>query len=226
MGLDDGTEVALHGRIDRIDRYDTPDATYRRVVDYKSGSYASLDASGLWHGLQLQLILYLDAVTRNTGGAKPAGAFYFHLFDPLSKADETQTGAVDQDIQKQLQMDGVALSDTAILDAMDAGEPPVSIPAAVTKKGEVRKNAKALDEKHFNALMSHSRSKASGFAQRMLSGNIDIRPVKQGARESCEYCEYRAVCGYDPLARGAESTEIHTMPMEELADRLDGKHSE
>ncbi len=226
LRLSDDTEITLHGRIDRIDRYDTFDATYRRVVDYKSGAYASLDASQLWHGLQLQLVLYLDAVTKNTGRAKPAGAFYFHLFDPLSKADEAKSGAVDMDIQKQLQMDGVALSDTAILDAMDAGETPVSIPAAVSKKGEVRKNAKVLDDKHLDALMAHSRFRATGFAQRMLTGDIDIRPVKQGARESCDYCEYSAICGYDPQGRGAESTEIYTMTMEELAQRLDQESKE
>ena len=43
--LPDGTEITLHGRIDRIDRYDTPEASYRRVVDYKSGSNATLDAA-------------------------------------------------------------------------------------------------------------------------------------------------------------------------------------
>ncbi|HPJ02571.1 MAG TPA: PD-(D/E)XK nuclease family protein [Candidatus Limiplasma sp.] len=223
LHLPDGTEVSLHGRTDRIDRYDTPDAVYRRVVDYKSGTYASLDASQLWHGLQLQLILYLDAATRNKGDAKPAGAFYFHLFDPLSKADDTQAGAVDVDIQKQLQMDGVALSDTAILDAMDTGETPVSIPSAVTRKGELRKGAKVLDETHLSALMNHTRGKATAFAQGMLKGDITIRPVRQGARESCDYCDYRAICGYDPLARGAENTEIFSMSMEDLAGRLDSE---
>ncbi|MBE0601709.1 MAG: PD-(D/E)XK nuclease family protein, partial [Firmicutes bacterium] len=174
----------------------------------------------------LQLMIYMDAVTKNTSTAKPAGAFYFHLFDPLSKADEGEPDAVNRDIQKQLQMDGIALSDTAILEAMDAGETPVSIPSAVTKKGDVRKNAKVLDERHIDALMHHSRVRATGFAQRMLAGDIEIRPVKQGARESCDYCQYSAICGYDPLARGAQSTEIYTMSMEELAQRLDQETNE
>ncbi|MBE0601667.1 MAG: PD-(D/E)XK nuclease family protein, partial [Firmicutes bacterium] len=40
LRLPDGTQITLHGRIDRIDRCDRPDAVYRRVVDYKSGAYA------------------------------------------------------------------------------------------------------------------------------------------------------------------------------------------
>ncbi|MBN1778212.1 MAG: PD-(D/E)XK nuclease family protein [Clostridiales bacterium] len=223
LKLKDGTEITLHGRIDRIDSYQAKDAAYRRVVDYKSGA-ASADASAMWQGTQLQLMLYLDAVTRNTGEAKPAGAFYFHLFDPLSKADAEQEDAIKEDIQKQLQMNGVALMDTDVLQAMDAGDTQVSIPSAVTKTGAPRKKAKALDEKHLDALMDHSKLKAGQFAQRMFEGDISIHPVIHGVKSSCDYCEYRSICGYDPLARGAQATEIYKLEMEELAQRLDGEN--
>ena len=221
LRLPDGTEITLHGRIDRIDSYNTPDAVYRRVVDYKSGPYASLDAAQLWHGAQLQLMLYLDAVTRNTGEAKPAGAFYFHLFDPMSKADGDQPDAVNADIQKQLQMNGVALADYGVLKAMDGGEESVAIPAVLTQSGSVRKNAKALDADHLDALMRHAKGKAAQFSGRMLAGDIAVDPLKQGTKASCDYCEYRSICGYDPLARGAQGREIFSMSLEELAGRLD-----
>lgn len=222
LRLSDGTELSLHGRIDRIDSYSGGDAVYRRVVDYKSGPYAVLDGAELWHGLQLQLMLYLDAVTRSAGTAKPAGAFYFHLFDPMAKADaDAQTAAAD--IRKQLQMNGLALADDKVLAAMDAGEGAVAIPAAVTKSGELRKGAKALDEARLNALMDHTRGKARQFAQSMLDGEISVRPVVHGAKTSCDYCQYRSICGYDPLARGAKSTQIYSMSVEELSARLENK---
>lgn len=221
LKLPDGTEITLHGRIDRIDRYDSPDGVYRRVVDYKSGPYAALDAAELWHGAQLQLMLYLDAVTRDTGEAKPAGAFYFHMFDPMSKADGDQPDAVEADIRKQLQMNGVALADSDVLRAMDGGEESVSIPTTLTQSGAVRKNAKTLDLEHLDALMRHSKAKAAQFSGRMLAGDISVQPLKHGAKESCDYCEYRSICGYDPLARGAPGQEIFSMSLEELAERLD-----
>ena len=216
-----GTDITLHGRIDRIDRLDTPDGAYRRVVDYKSGSYAALDAAELWHGMQLQLMLYLDAVTRNTGEAKPAGAFYFHLFDPMSKADGNQPETVRADIQKQLQMNGIALADPAVLQAMDSGEENVAIPAAVTRWGAMRKNAKVLDAAHLDALINHARGKAAQFSVQMLAGDIAVQPVKHGVRDSCTYCAYRSICGYDPLAGGAQGREIFSISLDELAQKLD-----
>lgn len=221
LNLPDGTEITLHGRIDRIDRYDTPDAVYKRVVDYKSGPNATPDAAELWHGAQLQLMLYLDAVTRNAGDAKPAGAFYFHLFDPMSKVQTDQAEEIGADIQKQLQMNGISLADPDILRAMDGGEESVAIPSAIKQSGEMRKTAKALDASHLDALMDHAKGKAAQFSTQMLAGNIAIQPLKHGARESCEYCDYRPVCGYDPLARGARNTEILNVTLEELAERLD-----
>ena len=223
LQLSSGIEISLHGRIDRIDTFQTKNDTYRRVVDYKSGSYASVDASEVWHGLQLQLMLYLDAVTKNTGEAKPAGAFYFHLFDPMSMSETEQEDTIKADIQKQLQMNGVALKDNDVLHAMDAGDTSVSIPSVVTKAGTVRKNAKALDMKQMNALMDHSKQQAKEYAQKMMEGDITIQPVKHGAKTSCDYCQYRTICAFDPLARGAQGTEIYSMSIEELAARLDEK---
>lgn len=221
LRLANGTEITLHGRIDRIDRFDTAEASYRRVVDYKSGAYASLDAAELWHGTQLQLMLYLDAVTRNTGEAKPAGAFYFHLFDPLAKCDSDQPEAVNADIQKQLQMDGIALSEPQVLQAMDSGENAVSMPSPFTKTGALRKNAKALDTEHLEKLMQHAKHRAAQFSEQMLQGDISIQPVRHGQKDSCTYCDYRTICGYDPLACGVQSHEILNLTLEELAQRLD-----
>jgi ATP-dependent helicase/nuclease subunit B len=123
-------------------------------------------------------------------------------------------------------MDGIALADASVIQAMDTGETSVSIPPAINQSGAMRKNAKALDAKHLDALMIHSKAKAARFSERMLAGDITIMPVKHGARESCTYCDYRSICGYDPLARGAQETEIFSMSLEELAEHLDQETEE
>ena len=51
----------MRGRIDRVDRYETDESVYLRVVDYKSGAQ-SLDPARIWMGMQLQLLLYLEAM--------------------------------------------------------------------------------------------------------------------------------------------------------------------
>ena len=71
--------------------------------------------------------------------------------------------------------------------------------------------------------MDHSKTKAVEFSQRMLAGDISIQPVLHGSKASCDTCQYRSICGYDPLARGAQGKEIYAMSIEELTQHLDDR---
>ena len=64
------------------------DKVYVKVLDYKTGSKA-FDVVALYHGLQLQLMVYMDAAVKMTqkhypdSEVIPAGVFYYRLNDPL-----------------------------------------------------------------------------------------------------------------------------------------------
>lgn len=60
LTLHDGRKIALRGKIDRIDRWEGDEGVYLLVSDYKS-SHRDIDPTRLWYGLQLQLLLYLQA---------------------------------------------------------------------------------------------------------------------------------------------------------------------
>ena len=49
-----------NGKIDRVDTCEDGDCVYVKVIDYKTGS-KSFDVTALYHGLQLQLMVYMDA---------------------------------------------------------------------------------------------------------------------------------------------------------------------
>ena len=55
-----GEALNLRGRIDRMDILEEEDRVLVKIMDYKSGS-TSFDLSLLYHGLQLQLVVYMDA---------------------------------------------------------------------------------------------------------------------------------------------------------------------
>ena len=88
IGLDDGAQLRLKGRIDRMDLCEDEEKLYVKIIDYKSGG-TRFDLSALYYGLQLQLVVYLDAamelVGRSNPGKKlePAGIFYYNIQDPL-----------------------------------------------------------------------------------------------------------------------------------------------
>lgn len=52
--------IHLRGRIDRMDLCEDEEAVYVKIIDYKSGSTA-FDLTALYYGLQLQLVVYMDA---------------------------------------------------------------------------------------------------------------------------------------------------------------------
>ena len=69
----EGVEVVFQGgRIDRVDTMETDDGKlYVRVIDYKTGN-TSFDLVSLYHGLQLQLMVYMNAAREEQQQEKEA----------------------------------------------------------------------------------------------------------------------------------------------------------
>lgn len=219
LSLANGREVMLRGRIDRIDRYDAPDAVYLRVIDYKSAQQ-SLDAARTWWGLQLQLLLYLDVCTAAIENGKPAGAFYFYVADPLVESDTDLAPVVEAKLRDVFQLRGITLTDVEILNAMDSGETPCVLPPVYLKSGELRKNAKALDMAQFTALLAHAREVAASLADGLFGGRTEISPARDQSRAACDHCDFRAICHFDPDAPDAPFRDVPDMSMEQLRDEL------
>ena len=217
--LSNGREVALRGRIDRIDRYDTPDSVYLRVIDYKS-SQQNLDAARTWWGLQLQLLLYLDVCTRAIPGAKPAGAFYFYVADPLVESETDAASIVEGKLRDLFQLGGITLSDVEIVSAMDEGDIPCVLPPLYLKSGELKKTAKALSADQLSALLDHARSTAVSLAEQLFGGEDAISPVCDQSRTACELCDYQSICRFDYTAPGAPVRTLPDMSMEEMRKTL------
>lgn len=217
--LSDGREVALRGRVDRIDRYDAPDAVYLRVIDYKSAQQ-TLDAARTWWGLQLQLLLYLDVCASAIPGAKPAGAFYFYVADPLVESDSDLASIAESKLREVFQLRGITLSDVEIYSAMDEGETPFVLPPIYLKSGELKKTARALSLPQFTSLLQHARETAVSLADRLFNGETLISPTRDESRTSCDLCEYSAICRFDASSPDAPFRDVPEMSMEELRNVL------
>ena len=158
LTLHDGSRVLVRGRIDRIDRFDSGESVYLRVVDYKSGEQR-LDASRIYIGMQLQLLLYLEAALENEKNALPAGAFYQWMGDPL--VDQEKKYAIESELAKRLCLKGVMLSDVQVIEWMDAAKPPVSIEDVLKKDGTPRSGKLACTLEELNTLIQRAPKRAS-----------------------------------------------------------------
>lgn len=219
LTLHDGRQVALRGKIDRIDRYQGDKGLYLRVIDYKS-SQRDIDPTRLWYGLQLQLLLYLKAAAQMQSGALPAGAFYFTVRDPMVSTPEDIQAEAERQIARALRLEGVVLAETEVVEAMDADEKELSLGKVFNKDGTVAAGADAYDLQEMQALLTHVQHTAAQLTDRIREGCVDISPAQDGAWCACDWCDYAAVCRLDPALPGGEKRILEKLSRQELSERL------
>ena len=197
LELADGSHVYLQGRIDRIDVLEG-ETKHIRVIDYKSG-VKKFDPTMAYYGIQLQLLLYLAAAMENTPDAQAAGFFYCRIADPTVKSESRIKEEVEKQIARKLALAGVSLSDVEILRAQDE-----RFAAMITRDGKPSGlyRASMTDREGMDAMIGFARSKAKELAGGVFSGVIEDYPAAHGAYLACAYCDYAAVCGFDPTRKG------------------------
>lgn len=204
LELPSGEEVYLTGRIDRIDSLDLHGNTYIRVIDYKSGS-KKFDLNELYYGLQIQLLVYLDAILKNSEyilhtKAMPGAILYFKIDDPIIKSkSELQDEEIRKQVLDKLKMNGLLLKDAELVKAMDNDMETYSlvIPATFKKDGDFSSNSSVITEEQFNILREYVNFKMIELCEDMLSGKIRIEPCKNQRTSYCDYCDYSAICQFD-----------------------------
>ncbi|MBU3142634.1 PD-(D/E)XK nuclease family protein [Clostridium sp. CF012] len=206
--LSTGEIVNLVGRIDRVDKLITEGEEFYRIIDYKSGN-KDFKLSDVYYGLQIQLLTYLDAMlTNETELSKepifPAGILYFKIDDPVIKAkNNLDEEELEKAIMKALKMKGLLLADTKIIREMDRNIQGASlvVPASIKKDGELGSRSSVATKEQFDMLLKHVKENLISTCEEMLSGEIDIKPYKKKDMTPCAYCEYSAICQFDPTLK-------------------------
>lgn len=197
--------VYLVGRVDRIDTLDLDGNTYIKVVDYKSGN-KKFNLTEVYHGLQIQLLVYLDALIKNSKyilekQAMPGAILYFKIDDPIIKSKKQLTEEeIKNSILKELKMSGLLLKDIDVVKAIDSDiESAYSliIPAAIKKDGNFTATSSVVTEEQFDTLRKYVNDKMAEICEEMLSGEIKIVPCKNNNTPYCDYCDYSSICQFD-----------------------------
>lgn len=226
--LSDGSKIFLEGRIDRVDILEGLEEDYVKIIDYKSGNQ-NFSLSDVYYGLSLQLMVYIGAMMqqtpKNKKPLKPAGVFYFKIDDPMVQTDEKIIERVEEEIERQLKMKGLALKDTNIVRAMDRDIDKQSriIPVGIGKDDKFYKSSSVLEEEGFFELLSHAQGLIKDISEEMLKGNIKIYPVKEGKKTACDYCSYKGICQFDTLFEDNQYHNIKKLEDEEVLERLKNK---
>ena len=217
-----------NGKIDRVDTCEDGDCVYVKVIDYKTGS-KSFDVTALYHGLQLQLMVYMDAALQLEQKKHPekeilpAGVFYYRIQDPL--IDRPKEGEEQESILKELKPDGMISLEKEVLEHLDhcmVGESSV-IPVKYNKNGSLSKSSKAASAQDFYLMMKYAVNKVEEIRQKILSGDVKVNPYRRGTETSCDYCGYRQICGFDTKMEGYRYREIDAMSVDKVIQAIKGE---
>lgn len=88
---DDGNEIKLSGRIDRLDVFKYEGKKYYRIIDYKS-SDKPLRTEEITDGTQMQLIAYLSKVLSDNSDSMPGGVFYCTIPTKVTETTDESFG--------------------------------------------------------------------------------------------------------------------------------------
>ena len=230
--LSEGQDMVLRGKIDRVDLCKQGEQNYVKVLDYKTGS-KELSLSELYHGLQLQLFVYLNvALEIETKKSKqpviPAGVLYYRMNDPMVEisgeyhdlSEEEQKQQVEGSILENLVPDGLVNEGAnviALLDEEFEGKSK-AIPVTKTTKGELKATSKAVSQENFSLIREFTNQKVQELGQEIVAGNIDILPYQSEKSTGCDYCQYQQVCQFDCRIKGNAYKEIENYTRDEVLE--------
>ncbi len=207
--VDLSDNVAIQGLIDRIDTCETPDKSYMRIVDYKTGR-TEFDVVNIANGYDMQMVIYALAAAKlmQESGREfdVTGIYYTGI---KSKYKDLSSTVTEDNIKtanlKELILDGVTF---APQDENERGKVLYSIDNGLyknwessftkvkfDKKGHI-KNVNSTDE--IDGLMKHVHDTVLSMDNAARNGNISINPYDSNGRGGvCDYCSFASVCKFD-----------------------------
>ena len=226
IDLGDLGKLRLRGKIDRVDICEEEDKVFVKVIDYKTGKKA-FDWSELCHGLQMQLVVYMNAaleIQKQKHPDKeivPAGLFYYQMKDPLV-AKEADLSAVEDAVLEELRPNGVVQGSKEVANHLDRQFEKNSrvAPIAKNKEGEPKQGTSTLSVEEFSLVSDYVDQKVRQIGSQILEGCVDVAPYELGGTTGCQYCPYQAVCGFEEQMPGYQYRKLEKMDKEHVLERM------
>ena len=229
----DGVTVSISGFVDRVDGWVHDGRLYLRVVDYKTGR-KSFDLTEIWHGMGLQMLLYLFTLEEQGKAlynmeVTGAGVLYLPARDAVAAGSRTMSeGERKRQVDAQLRRKGVLLDDPAVLAAMEApGEGgPRFLPVRVNRAGAITGEA-LVSAQRLGKLAAHTRRVLEDIGRELAAGNINADPFWRGPdHNACQWCDYAAACHFEE-GRGADCRRwLPALKGEEFWQAVEGENHE
>lgn len=229
IALSEEERLQLIGRIDRIDTCRQQDKLYVKIIDYKSGN-RKFDLAALYYGLQLQLVVYMNAAMEVQKKKNPdtrvipAAMLYYHVSDPMTETDkgEPDPAEIERAILDELKMTGMVSDNEEVIRLLDKDFETKSmlLPVAKKKDGSFTEASSVLSDEDFETVSNYVNHKIKELGTSILDGDISLRPYEQKDQTACTYCAYKSVCGFDKKLGAGLVRHLEELSPKEAIDRM------
>lgn len=232
VALSEKERMKLVGRIDRLDTCEEDNVCYVKVIDYKSGKN-SFDIVALYHGLQLQLVTYLNAAMEYVKKEQPekevvpAGILYYHIDDPILDMKEEKTPEeINAQLRRELRLTGIVNDDESIIEKIDASPGTVKevLPLSRKKDGSFAASSLLMSRENIELVSGYVSGKLKELGKDILDGEIGMHPYSRKDREACTFCPYSRVCGFDRKLPGCEMRVLQEEDREVILEKMRDKY--
>ena len=185
--LPDGHEIRIRGKVDRVDSSEQNGLKYIRIIDYKSKTVSKgFSLAEAYYGLDLQMLIYLIAITRNGGyrygDFKPGGVLYSNVLFGTFSEDDAKESSTDDLIRDAFKLKGLYVD-----------EEKFSI--ADKSRFKPRSSTKVTPEE-LDIVFGKVDLLIKEMGESLYSGIIPAQPLRNGSSTTCAYCAYTDVCAY------------------------------
>ena len=166
----------------------------------------------------------MDAVCKEED-LLPAGVLYFSLLEQMIKADKKITEEqIEEELRKNFKMKGLILADIKVIKMHDKNlESGTSklVPATLTKSGDISEGkTNGVNKEEFEVLQNYIYRTIKQIAKEILTGNINIKPYNKKGQKPCDYCSYKAICGFDTRLCGNNYNYIDKKSKDDIIKKM------
>jgi ATP-dependent helicase/nuclease subunit B len=207
LDLENGHRLAIDGRIDRVDicRDEKTGEVFCVVLDYKS-SEKKLEPILIEHGLQLQLLTYLNVLRRwpniqetfSAAQLVPAGVFYVNLRGRYDSESNRSDALAEVEDARRLAYQHRGRFDSNVLQKLDMATKADQFKYRLKKDGTPYKTSTdPMSTADFEALLDSVEENLKRMGREIFSGLAKVSPYRKSSFTACEQCDYQAICRID-----------------------------
>lgn len=225
-----GITVSISGLVDRVDGWEHDGRLYVRVMDYKTG-HKSFDLTDVWHGLNLQMLLYLFTLEEEgLPGVEepivPAGVLYLpareeHLTGSRSMDEASRRKALDAKLRRS----GLILNDPAVVEAMEhvpLGSEARFLPVRVSRRTGAISGEALASAAQLGKLRRHIRRILRDIAREVGGGSIQADPwYRDDQRTACRWCDFASACHFEDGRGGERARYLYPVKGTRFWEQLD-----